>query len=148
MKINDQLYNHDQASVDDMICNQKGDCYRTSISRVCHVSKRLIPSGETNTWHVLITVCCRGSGCIVCWVNSKQSSIWFKVHVSTSPPDGSLATRRLRKATYFHQVKSLDCLDRNQGLSNKTQLRLDAVNPLWSRTQDRETSQVVRRLAN
>ena len=48
MKINDQVYNHDQASVDDTICNQKGDCDRTSISRVCHVSTRPLPSGEND----------------------------------------------------------------------------------------------------
>ena len=46
MKINDQVRNHDQASVDDTICNQKGDCDRTSIARVCHVSTRPLPSGE------------------------------------------------------------------------------------------------------
>ena len=40
-------------------------------------------------------------------VNSKHSSICFKVHVSTSPPGGSLATRRQGKVAYFNQVISL-----------------------------------------
>ena len=49
MKINDQVCSHDQASVNDTIYNQKGDCNQTSISRVCHVSTRLLPSGENDT---------------------------------------------------------------------------------------------------
>ena len=49
MKSNDQVCSHDQASVDYTECNQKGDCDRTSISRVCHVSTRSLPSGENDT---------------------------------------------------------------------------------------------------
>ena len=48
MKINDQVCSHDQASVDDTICNKKGECDWTSISRVCHVSTRSLPSGEND----------------------------------------------------------------------------------------------------
>ena len=40
--------------------------------------------------------------------------------MSTSPPGGSLATRRQGKVTYFNQVISLYCLARDQELSNNT----------------------------
>ena len=49
MKINDQVRSHDQASVDDTICNQKGESDRTNIPRVCHVSTRSLLYGENDT---------------------------------------------------------------------------------------------------
>ena len=49
MKINEQVCSYDQDSVDGTICNQKVDCDWTSISRVCHLSTRSLPSGENDT---------------------------------------------------------------------------------------------------